>query len=131
MKNILFLFTLFMLFTVISCDDNNRTPESLCNIQEYQNQVIKSECLAEDLMRKFGCPNLSCFSSDPDIRSGDLRTCTFIDCETLSCDDLIVGFDDGQPGLMTEISVNESDFVIGLFIVDDLVDEFLCGPLIP
>jgi len=82
-------------------------------------------------MRKFGCPNLGCFSNDPDIRNGDLKTCTFIDCETLSCDDLIVGFDDVQPGLMAEISVDESDFVIGLFLVDDLVGDFTCLVAIP
>lgn len=131
MKNILFLFMLFALFAAISCDDNNRTPESLCNNQEYHNQVVKSECLAEDLMRKFGCPNLTCFSRDPDIRNGNLRTCTFIDCETLSCDDLIVGFDDVQPGLITEISVDESDFVIGIFLVDELIGDFFCGLVLP
>jgi len=131
MKNILFLFMLFTFLTVISCDDNNRTPESNCSVQEYQNQVIKSECLAEDLMRKFGCPNLSCFSRDPDIRNGDLRTCTFIDYETLSCDDLIVGFDDPQPGTIEEISVDESDFAIGLFLVDDLVGDFNCLIAVP
>jgi len=131
MKKILTLISVFIVFTIISCDDTNRTPESICNVQEYTNQVAKSVCLAEDLMRRFGCPNLGCFSSDPDIRSGDLRTCTFIDCETLSCEDIIIGFDDPQPGLIAEISVDESDFVIGIFLVDDLVGEFTCLVAIP
>jgi len=131
MKKILTLISVFIVFTIISCDDTNRTPESICNVQEYKNQVAKSVCLAEDLMHRFGCPNLGCFSSDPDIRSGDLRTCTFIDCETLSCEDIIVGFDDPQPGLIAEISVDESDFVIGIFLVDDLVGEFTCLIAVP
>ena len=42
-------------------------------------------------MRRFGCPNLICFSNDPDIHSGDLRSCNFIDCETLSCEDILLG----------------------------------------
>lgn len=78
-------------------------------------------------MRRFGCPNLSCFSNDPNIHSGDLRSCNFIDCETLSCEGILLGFDNPQPGLMAQISIDAADFVIGLFLVDDLVGDFNCS----
>jgi len=128
MKKVLFLFSALLIFNITACDDSG---DSNCNFEEFRENVAESECLAEDLIRSFGCPNMGCFSNDPDISLGDPRACTFIDCETLSCEDMRVDFNDPQPGLVTEIMVSEGGVPIGIFLVDDLEGDFSCFVAIP
>ncbi|MEX0999362.1 MAG: hypothetical protein WD000_05310 [Thermodesulfobacteriota bacterium] len=134
MKAILFLVSVLFLFSFTACDDEcvNCTPGSFCNTEELRENVANSVCLAEDYIIGFGCPNVGCFSSDPDINDGDLSTCTVIDCQTLSCEDMRVLFNDPQPGLITEISVDEiTGLPIGIFEVDGLEAEFTCLIFVP
>ena len=108
MKKILMLFTVALLFSITGCDDEciNCVPKSYCNPDELKENVADSVCLSEDYISGFGCPNVSCFSRDPDIFNGDLSTCTVIDCQTLSCEEMRIDSGPPQPGLIADISVD-------------------------
>jgi len=127
MKKILLVVSVLFLFSFTACDDNGN---GSCNFDEFIESFANTDCPAEELV--VGCTNTSCSSRDPDINDRDLRSCTIIDCETLSCEDIRVGFEDPQPGLMTNIAVDEmTGRPIGIFEVDGLEGEFNCTIGIP
>ena len=134
MKTILLAVLVILSFTITGCDDEciNCTPASFCSNEELIENAANSVCLAEDYLVGFGCPNVGCFSRNPDINDGDLSTCTVIDCETLSCEDMRIEFMDPEPGLITNISLDETTgSPIGLFEVDDMIGEFDCLIFVP
>ena len=133
MKKILALLSVLIVLTLTGCDECvNCTPGSYCNTQEVAENVGMSECLAEDYITHYGCPNLSCFSRDPDIGNGDLRTCTVIDCQTLSCEDMRLETEPPQQGFIADISVDEeTGFPTGRFEVDDVIAIFDCVIFLP
>lgn len=143
MKKILgMVFTAFLVLSITSCDECvNCQSNASCSTEKLAEKAGESECLAEDFIRSFGCPNMGCFSNDPDISTGDRRACTFIDCETLSCDDLrlttffpeeSIQTTEVVSGLIADISVDEmSGLPMGVFLVDDLQSEFTCGVAVP
>ncbi|MGB2693032.1 MAG: hypothetical protein WBB48_12535 [Thermodesulfobacteriota bacterium] len=134
MKKVLLVFSVLFLFSITGCDDNPDFGNS-CNFDDLRENVSESVCLAEDFLARFGCQNTSCSSRDPDIRIGDRETCSAIDCQTLSCDNLRVRtFSPDRTmtmvvtaaGLVTDISVDETGLPTGFFEVDDLVGELSC-----
>ena len=133
MKTIIFVFSAFLYFSITGCDDEciNCTPASYCGFEEFSENAAMSTCLAEDYLTGFGCPNISCFSSDPSINDGDLSACTVIDCQTLSCEEMRVGGGDPQPGFIEDISLEEmTGTPIGIFEVDEFMSEFRCLPFV-
>ncbi len=134
MKTILLAVLVLISFSIAGCDDEciNCTPGSFCSNEELIENAANSTCLAEDYLIGFGCPNVGCFSRNPDINDGDLNTCTVIDCETLSCEEMRVDFNEPEPGLITNISLEEmTGSPIGLFEVDDLIGNFNCLIFVP
>jgi len=144
MKKILFLFSIVIVLSFAACDDEciNCQPASFCgSLDELAEKAAISECLAEDFIKGFGCPNMFCASNDPDISAGDLSTCTVIDCQTLSCEGLRLStffpvesmlITETVSGLIADISVDEiSGLPTGTFIVDDLEGDFSCFVAIP
>lgn len=143
MKKILILFSAFVILSITSCDDEciNCAPKSFCSPQELADNAATSTCLAEDYINGYGCPNMACFSNDPDISSGDRSTCTVIDCQTLSCEDLRLSTffpetsmleSSVESGLVANLSLDDiSGLPMGTFIIDELEGEFTCGVVIP
>ena len=141
-KMVTTLFIAFLILSITSCDECiNCTPGSFCSTDKLAEKAAISECLAEDFIKGFGCPNMFCASNDPDISAGDLSTCTVIDCETLSCEGLRLStffpvesmlITETVSGLIADISLDEiSGLPTGTFIVDDLQGEFTCGIVVP
>lgn len=133
----------FIALGITSCDDECSfcTPASFCDFDELRENTADSTCLAEDFLGNFGCPNARCSSRNPDIRVGNSDTCTVIDCETISCEDLIIEtFDpeksmiitESASGFITGIStLEETGLPTGVFEVGDLMGEFRCQLFVP
>lgn len=130
MKNLKLILILFYLFSFLACDNNNSDDEQFCQLDEFMENVANSECLAEELLA--GCSNVDCSGSNPST-SVNLLSCSFVDCETLSCESIsFVNINQSidQPGLMAEISIDElTGLPAGIFVLEDLENDFKCGIL--
>lgn len=126
MKKILVLFSAFFVFSITSCDDSNR-PD--CTFNEFSDILETSSCISDDFIsvcRKIS-PQVVCSSRDPNIRVIERNNCTFIDCQTLSCDTFLVDGPPFESGLMTEMEFDPgTGFPMGVFEVDEIVAEFEC-----
>jgi len=121
-----YLSLLFLiLFLYGGCGDSNN-----CAIIEYEENLVNSECLAEDfnktrLLR--GCSiNLFCSGMDTGISRSNIGKCTVIDCKTLECDE--ISFEgETVSGFMAELENDMANILpTGVFVIDEMEIPFEC-----
>ncbi len=122
MKKVLFLVSVLFLFSITACDDNSRQGSVSCKLMKI---AETSECLARSLNRQctfFGCEGESV---DVDIFPSN---CEFTDCETLVCENMVIGNGIQVPGSLMDLAVDiESGFPIGLLVAEGFEEEVLCN----